>query len=445
MIHKTEHVFANRETPPFHSEEWTSISRLFDRDWFWRVWCVQEVALASDAVMIWGDEIEVAWKWVGLAAARIRTNKYQVLQRHRMAGVFNAYLMYRISLNASDLPPLSLSIPFVQLLALTRQFEAKDPRDRIFGLLGLPTNDSDPDQGRLFIEPDYNISTKETYKSLALKVFDQDRNCDILSSVQHGDTLDLDFPSWVPRWDKVHALVICASDSETTFNACGRCTLPPNAGYMRLYQNNERDDATTISYDCLNLQGLTVDQISYLLPIPANLPTNSTHVTTIMEQVGEEFVASQAREDPKRLSFTFTAGKDWYGTLTKDHPQQLADFKAALSSVLSPGKVDEATKDFHLPLDYKDDADRFHQSASNACKGRTLFFAKGGRLGLGPMAMQEGDSLCVLFGGSVPYILRAEGDCYRLVGECYVYDLMNGEAVALMEGGILEKRSFKLL
>lgn len=172
----TQHAqstLAIREPPPFDSEEWTSVSRFYDRDWFWRLWCVQEVALASDAIMIWGNEIEIPWKWVGLAAARIRTNNYQVLQRHQMAGVFNAYLMYRISLNASDLPPLSLSIPFVRLLGLTRQFEAKDPRDRIFGLLGLPTNDSSPDENRLFMEPDYNIPVLETYRNLALKVLFQ--------------------------------------------------------------------------------------------------------------------------------------------------------------------------------------------------------------------------------------------------------------------------------
>lgn len=164
LIQHAQSIIAIDQSPPSDSEHWTSVSRFYDRDWFWRLWCVQEVALASDAVMLWGDDTEIAWKWVGLAAARIRTNNYQVLQRYRMAGVFNAYLMYRISLNMSDLPPLSLSIPFVKLLGLTRQFEAKDPRDRAFGLLGLPTNDSDPDSGRLFIEPDYNLSTTEIYR-----------------------------------------------------------------------------------------------------------------------------------------------------------------------------------------------------------------------------------------------------------------------------------------
>lgn len=168
FTHQAKSIFDGAKIPPSQSDEWTSISRLYDRNWFWRLWCVQEVALASDAVILWGDETEIAWKWVGLAAARIRTNNYQVLQRHRMAGVFNAYVMYRISLNASDLPPLSLSIPFVRLLGLTRQFEAKDPRDRIFGLLGLPTNDSDPDTGRLYLQPNYNLSTTEVYKGTCI-------------------------------------------------------------------------------------------------------------------------------------------------------------------------------------------------------------------------------------------------------------------------------------
>jgi hypothetical protein len=30
---------------------WQSIARLYNRTWFWRLWVVQEVVLASDAVV----------------------------------------------------------------------------------------------------------------------------------------------------------------------------------------------------------------------------------------------------------------------------------------------------------------------------------------------------------------------------------------------------------
>jgi hypothetical protein len=425
-------LLKNDEEPTFHSEEWTAVARLYDRDWFWRMWCVQEVALASDAVMMWGDDAEISWKWVGLAAARIRTNNYQVLQRHKMAGVFNAYLMYRISLNASDLPPMSLTIPFVRLLGLTRQFEAKDPRDRIFGLLGLPTNDSDPDNGRLYLQPDYNLSILETYRRLALKVFEKDRNCDILSSVQHGDTLDPSFPSWIPRWDKVHTLVICPPDPDPAFNACGSLPFPPKGykGSSDTAEEGTEKQASKSDSDYLSLHGIIVDDVCRLTAVP---PSNNPSDNTIMSRLGADFIRLQIRQDPKRLCWTLTAGKDWYGTPVADHAKHLADFKAALYSVLHPSEIDNALNDISTPHVYTNDADRYNQSASNACKARKLFFTKGGRIGLGPMAMQEGDLLSVLFGGKVPFVLRADEDSFRLVGECYVFDLMGGEAISLMQ------------
>jgi hypothetical protein len=60
--------------------------------------------------------------------------------------------------------------------------------------------------------------------------------------------------------------------------------------------------------------------------------------------------------------------------------------------------------------------------------------------------MKENDVLCVLYGGNVPFIIRptTDGEAYTLVGECYVHDLMHGEAVdhhdtSLGEAGIQTK------
>jgi len=50
--------------------------------------------------------------------------------------------------------------------------------------------------------------------------------------------------------------------------------------------------------------------------------------------------------------------------------------------------------------------------------------------------MKEGDLVCILFGGSVPSILRSADEQYQLVGEYYVDGLMRGE-------GVKKKKSLK--
>lgn len=51
--------------------------------------------------------------------------------------------------------------------------------------------------------------------------------------------------------------------------------------------------------------------------------------------------------------------------------------------------------------------------------------------GLGPRETRAGDCICILHGCSVPVVLRRTDDAdeWRLVGECFVYGLMDGEAM----------------
>ena len=68
-----------------------------------------------------------------------------------------------------------------------------------------------------------------------------------------------------------------------------------------------------------------------------------------------------------------------------------------------------------------------------------LFVTERGFMGIAPRTACIGDSVFVLKGGPLPFILRpgtpAEGDCshppeycFELVGSCYVHGIMDGEA-----------------
>lgn len=93
---------------------------------------------------------------------------------------------------------------------------------------------------------------------------------------------------------------------------------------------------------------------------------------------------------------------------------------------------------------YKMYRERIH----NTCKNRALFITKWGYIGLGPWNAEVGDSVCVLYGGATPFLLRKAvySDTFTLVGECYVYGIMNGEALQTDKemGGILE-RTFRIV
>ena len=110
--------------------------------------------------------------------------------------------MYRIS--SGDMDAKSQEISFLDLLAMTRQFEATDSRDRIYDLLGIATTNSDPEAGKLFMEPDYPFETEDIYRTLAQKTVRSDGLLRLLSSVQHGPEIADNLPSWLPQWDKAY-------------------------------------------------------------------------------------------------------------------------------------------------------------------------------------------------------------------------------------------------
>lgn len=98
-------------------------------------------------------------------------------------------------------------------------------------------------------------------------------------------------------------------------------------------------------------------------------------------------------------------------------------------------------------------ASRFVETAIPFCERRRLFLTVNGFLGMGPDCIREGDILCILSVWGLPFILRpvepktqtpsdtvieipgarpvAEKQ-FRLVGECYVEGLMQGETISAL-------------
>ena len=65
-----------------------------------------------------------------------------------------------------------------------------------------------------------------------------------------------------------------------------------------------------------------------------------------------------------------------------------------------------------------------------------FFVTAGGHVGMGPYYLEEGDILCIMYGASVPYLLRpVDGGRYTFVGTAYVHDCMHGFAMRSEQEG----------
>lgn len=85
----------------------------------------------------------------------------------------------------------------------------------------------------------------------------------------------------------------------------------------------------------------------------------------------------------------------------------------------------------------------FNDLVHMSCNGTRIVRTQNGFIGTVPRTARKGDLVCVLFGGQTPFVLRRDvhqEGLYRLVGDCYVHGLMNGEALNME----LEEQKFEI-
>ncbi|OIW28894.1 hypothetical protein CONLIGDRAFT_577459, partial [Coniochaeta ligniaria NRRL 30616] len=433
------------------SQNWHEIFDLFEQRWFSRVWVIQEVALARDVIVIW-DEASIDWEYIGLAAAVIRTNYDRIARSIREGpkrpfgypqfspsrrvplGVVNAYFMYRLCRSQAYNRPLSFS--FYELLKLTRQFDCKDDRDRVYGLLGLPTTDNVPTQ----IVPDYTKSAGEVYFEVASKLVDRE-GLSVLSSVQRKhktgamrmyyvprwDAYDPSIPSWVPQWS---FLLTQSLRPPHQFHGAGFRASGDKPYNRRINEDDPRK---------LTVRGVIIDTVkscwhpnfqSFWRGVNEadqkhgrkwrSVPRHEPDLGEMLEKV------QLRRTDLENVALNLTAGQNWYGFPVEDGKKHDAEQGEKADC---KRQEDYVTLEELGRLSAGGNADRFLDVAATMGSRRAKFDTVGGLVGLGPEAAREGDVLCVLHGADMPFLIRQKKAGYVLVGECYVRDLMRGQAV----------------
>jgi hypothetical protein len=91
--------------------------------------------------------------------------------------------------------------------------------------------------------------------------------------------------------------------------------------------------------------------------------------------------------------------------------------------------------------------DKICSAFEEGSRRRRLLVTDHGYIGSGVQGAEEGDLICVLFGCTVPVILRRlqDDESYEFIGECYLHGFMDAEAIALQIKGVLKERDFILV
>lgn len=172
------------------SGTWTPphlLASFFGRPYFSRVWVVQEIALSKRITMMCGD---AAVKWTDSMDG-------EHLRRIYTASYYETFP----TLFQLDRRHLTRSATVLDALLLGRNCKASDPRDKVFGLMGLVS-------AKDRLPANYSMSTAEVYTQVAIYLQKVQRlGMDvILGNLCHRSdkarTQTQNLPTWVPDWNQ---------------------------------------------------------------------------------------------------------------------------------------------------------------------------------------------------------------------------------------------------
>jgi hypothetical protein len=373
---------------PYENRVLDPVHRLLERAWFERLWVQQEISLASNAVLMCGVE-SIPWSRFRNAVFYIET---KVRRNSHVVDEFGEFWdRVRMASVLCDDQKQGLSLR--QQIALTKNCKCADPRDRIYAVLWI----SMPQEG-VKIMVDYCKSTDEVYQDVVLQHFK--RNLVMLTDCEMQNPLS-GRPSWVPNW------------------AIRRLTSPLP---LTRADGNSASKVKHMGENVLQVVGVTVAGIK------------TAERMTFPEMKDIEAITAILRLGPPGVDLNSDHGIDIYcRTLISDRFSDYYDppfasflkFEECLELLRSLLGMDREP-----PLAVK--RREFLDCAFKNMHNRTFFWTEDGRMGVGPGLARATDKIVVLPGCPAPMILRPSHNGngrYRVVGECFIHDLVNGEAL----------------
>lgn len=478
-----------RGLPPRSSTEWEALVYMCNLPYFTRVWVVQELMVASEALMMWG-EFEIGWSIFRTVLDWLLSNRCYLRDSQGRPGFNIKYTQYMLALRETD--------TLIDWLDITSGKEAADPRDRVFAVLGL-AREVLQDLPRI-MEADYHKSEADVYRDVARYCIRKHKNLGVLSRTRHPTTpLSGEFSTWAPGHDLSRL-------TNRGFNA-SRETIasPQNTGDPGLLPL-EGAKIDEVEASCVRLGPNESIEGKFSIPIidawrcateklddpyPGG-PHKSLLSNFVMTLIPCTYYPSRAglsrtiATEDRVLAFASYVTQDSMAFLTKHSVlEQLngcpRDLLQCVEKVVALGKALSPQLRADAPIlpeatqwcgEMADICHPHSKSASGAaaaylesmilCPGdgkmfgdsykifawnRTFYTTKNGLMGIGPPTMQEGDIICVLFGGEVPYVLRPiAGGEYQFIGDCYIQHegFMDGAAIDKLEDGELTAEWFPL-
>ena len=412
---------------------------LFERDYWSRLWIVQEVLNAKDATIYCGSS-RLSWSKCLLSHDTFIQHRSEINQQfpvglrggeQKQTGSLHqlSYSEVLIHYGPGSLPVVSQDTTLLQLLRTCRRKLCVDPRDKIFGLLGIMPENMQQD-----FRVDYDRSVKEAYIEVVDVLLSTTHRLDIVCESIHFP-LSANahrLPSWVPDWS--HNPKVVGLGLSFGFNA----SKDTKAIYSFPGGSQNKIKIKAIQLGIVDVHGVpvgtfckTADFLMAFLHWRAVLLGNAL--------LGPGAGGDRRKEVHDSFCRTLCLGQvpsDW-----KDHWTSVVYnlFGSMLSSRLPDLPLDKKLEK-HLDSKHgvptEQQREFLHHHISSKMRGRTFCITKKGHVGMVTGFMTTGDEIIVPYGCRTPIVIRREGRHkeYRLIGDVYIDGFMDGLAIEMGTG-----------
>ncbi|TVY82211.1 Heterokaryon incompatibility protein 6 OR allele [Lachnellula suecica] len=371
-------LWRNDHIPSFNQPTWQALIDFVEREWFYRIWCWQEVKLGGQNVLLQCGSSTISWNsfWMAVLCLHNKDSSPSMWFRERCRHI--VFLKH-------DAASHSLS----NILDISRSKGCVNPRDKIYGLLGIT-----PAYFSSNIIVDYLRPVEDVYKEAFLTHLNTTKRLELL---KHCDlaSRNIGGPSWVPDWSKTEFAAPILSEQLS-------------AGISRAWFTYMEPEILEV----IGKQYTTIKSVSgvaskveeeTLLAVGDwfhHLPDESTYATG--ESMEEAFALT--------LCMNRTRERHPY-----THFLNVSEWAEMLRKIL---RLTAASKDDPIY------AERETANTIQKIRGRRFFTTDDGHIGTAPAGAQVADAICLLLGTYAPMVLRqtASGS-FQVVGECYVHGL----------------------
>lgn len=397
-----------------------AVQRVLEDSWFIRGWTFQEAALPGLSDFMIGDRIvsfEILWRL--LAAVSRFESKHNDFLRGTPCTLLSPAFDHVCSLATSRGEYTQQgrgTQSFWELLSDTAPTtQCTEAIDKVYAFLGLYTDTE------VVIEPDYSISLRRAMINTTRAII---RGTGSLAIFGFVDRQQNPYPTWCCNWPaQVMTTPLWKFSQMWEFNAALDRPFHP-AGHDWL--------------DRLEVRGNEVDRIVFVCDTMFDSvmhwqrldPVQFLQLYEILRDISHQ---NNFRRNQPGITESYDPGYPRLlrvlmanGVFQADNAQPLTDEELAKCTTAylerQAHRTDRRTEEIDRICDL-----------TRIARGRRVCLTQEGKLGLVPWAAQAGDIISIVHGSNVPLILRKRSlppVGYRLIGQAYVEDMMNGQAVS---------------